>query len=115
MPSTFTFHHPLILNHIPLPHIQDPHNLPIYQTNIPCEKPAVFHAPMVVTMTPIPPHHVTRSVQLTSPFPSLHPPPIHIPDPPLIPISHLNHPHFPQPSVIKQRELPVFSPCPVTP
>ncbi|WP_260857754.1 D-glutamate cyclase family protein, partial [Bacillus pumilus] len=63
MASTFTFQHPLILNHIPLPHIQNPHNLPIYQTNIPCKTAPVFHPPMVVTMRPIPAHQITRSLQ----------------------------------------------------
>lgn len=112
---SFTFEHALMLNDIPVRHIEDGHNVPMYQTNIACEKAGVFHGPMVVSMRPIPAHQVTRSVQVTSRFPSVHGGPIHIGDPAMIGISDVDQPDFGEPSVIKEGEVPVFWACGVTP
>lgn len=112
---SFTFEHALMLNDIPVRHIEDGHNVPMYQTNIACEKAGVFHGPMVVSMRPIPAHQVTRSVQVTSRFPSVHGGPIHIGDPAVIGISDVDQPDFGEPSVIKEGEVPVFWACGVTP
>lgn len=40
---SFTFEHALMLNDIPVRHIENGHNVPMYQTNISCERAGVFH------------------------------------------------------------------------
>ncbi|AKM19276.1 Uncharacterized conserved protein [[Flavobacterium] thermophilum] len=81
---SFTFEHALVNNGIPVRHIQENCNVPIYKTNIPCVKAGRFEGPMVVSMRPIPHKDVVRAVQVTSRFPSVHGAPIHIGDPKLI-------------------------------
>ncbi len=81
---SFTFEHALVNNGIPVRHIQENCNVPMYKTNIPCVKAGRFEGPMVVSMRPIPHKDVVRAVQVTSRFPSVHGAPIHIGDPKLI-------------------------------
>ncbi|WP_260846393.1 D-glutamate cyclase family protein, partial [Staphylococcus saprophyticus] len=74
-----------------------------------------FKANITLTITPITITQPIKPTQITTPFKNLHPTPIHIRNPTHIPITHLPLPHFPQPVTINQNELPLFSPCALTP
>ncbi|ESU73392.1 hypothetical protein T260_02970 [Geobacillus thermopakistaniensis] len=112
---SFTFEHALVNNGIPVRHIQENCNVPMYKTNIPCVKAGRFEGPMVVSMRPIPHKDVVRAVQVTSRFPSVHGAPIHIGDPKLIGIHDIYKPDFGDPVTIREGETPVFWACGVTP
>lgn len=112
---SFTFEQALLHNGIPVRHIEENRNVPMYQTNISCTEAGEFHGPMVVSMRPIPQSDVVRAVQVTSRFPSVHGAPVHIGDPTLIGIKDLSHPDFGEPVTIKNGEVPVFWACGVTP
>lgn len=112
---SFSFETALLNASIPIRHIEDDHNVPMYITNIATEPAGKFHGKMVVSMRPIPYQLVTRAVQATSRFPQVHGAPIHIGDPSLIGIKDINLPDFGDASVIKEGEVPVFWACGVTP
>lgn len=112
---SFSFETAMLNASIPIRHIEDNHNVPMYVTNIETEPAGRFHGKMVVSMRPIPYQMVTRAVQATSRFPQVHGAPIHIGDPSLIGIKDINLPDFGDSSIIKEDEVPVFWACGVTP
>ncbi len=112
---SFSFEAAMLNASIPIRHIEDNHNVPMYITNIETEPAGKFHGKMVVSMRPIPYQLITRAVQATSRFPQVHGAPIHIGDPSLIGIKDINSPDFGDPSTIKEGEVPVFWACGVTP
>lgn len=112
---SFTFEHELIRSGIPLKHIRNNTNVPMFKTNISCEKAGMFEGPVVVSMRPIPSDYIVRSVQITSRFPSVHGAPVHIGDPAMIGIDDVTKPDFGMPIEISENEVPVFWACGVTP
>lgn len=112
---SFTFEAALIAAGIPVRHIEEGVNVPMFVTNIPCRPAGVFHGPLVVSMRPIPYEQVPRAVQVTSRFPGVHGAPVHIGDPSLIGISDLAKPDYGDAVSIREGEVPVFWACGVTP
>jgi len=112
---SFSFEEAMLRANIPVRHIEENKNVPMYITSIPCKSAGVFHGPMVVTMRPLPSDKLTRAVQITSRYASVHGAPIHIGDPSTIGIKDLRKPDFGDPVTIKRREVPAFWACGVTP
>ncbi|MEQ8155051.1 MAG: putative hydro-lyase [Clostridiaceae bacterium] len=112
---SFTFEYPLIRNDIPVRHIEQNCNVPMYKTNIECIKAGRFHGPTVVSMRPVPEKDIVRAVQVTSRFPSVHGAPLHIGNPASIGITDINKPDFGDMVQINEGEVPVFWACGVTP
>jgi uncharacterized protein YcsI (UPF0317 family) len=112
---SFSFEEALLRSKIPIRHIEENKNVPMFITNIPCISVGVFRGPMVVTMRPVPPDKVTRTVQITARYVSVHGAPIHIGDPSKIGIKNMSKPDFGDLVTIKKGEIPVFWACGVTP
>jgi uncharacterized protein YcsI (UPF0317 family) len=112
---SFSFEEAMLRSKIPVRHIEENKNVPMFITNIHCKSAGVFHGPMVVTMRPILPDQVIRAVQITSRYGLVHGAPIHIGDPSAIGIRDLRKPDFGDPVTIKKGEIPVFWACGVTP
>ena len=112
---SFTFEQALINNGIPVRHIEEKRNVPMYQTNIPCVPAGRFQGPMVVSMRPVPEEQAVRAVQVTSRFPAVHGGPVHIGSPEAIGITDIAKPDFGDAVTIKNGEVPVFWACGVTP
>ncbi|KXG74503.1 hypothetical protein AN618_22650 [Fervidicola ferrireducens] len=112
---SFTFEWALIENGIPVRHIEEGKNVPMYITNIQTKPAGIFKGKMVVSMRPIPKDKVVRAIQVTSRFPSVHGAPVHIGDPEAIGIRSLDKPDFGDPVEVKKDEIPVFWACGVTP
>lgn len=112
---SFTFETPLLQSGIPIRHIEENCNVPMYKTNIPCEKAGVFEGPTVVSMRPMKPADAIRAVQITTRFPAVHGAPVHMGDPSLIGIRDISKPDFGDAVTIKEGEIPVFWACGVTP
>ncbi|MEC1561623.1 putative hydro-lyase [Bacillus haynesii] len=112
---SFTFEQALINNGIPVRHIEEKRNVPMYQTNIPCVPAGRFQGPMVVSMRPVPQEQAVRAVQVTSRFPAVHGGPVHIGSPETIGITDIAKPNFGDAVTIKKGEVPVFWACGVTP
>lgn len=112
---SFSFESELLEAGIPVRHIEEGCNVPMYLTNIPCEPAGVFSGNMVVSMRPIPHSQVPASVAVTAAMPRVHGAPVHIGDPAAIGIRDINHPDFGDMVTIREGETPVFWPCGVTP
>lgn len=112
---SFSFESELIEAGIPVRHIEEGCNVPMYKTNIACAPAGMFHGNMVVSMRPIPYDLVTKAVLATGSMPKVHGAPIHIGTPEAIGIKDLYHPDFGDMVTINEGEVPVFWPCGVTP
>ena len=112
---SFTFEQALIDNNVPVAHIEQGVNVPMYLTNIDCEPAGVFSGKMVVSMRPIPAGLVADAVRITSRYPAVHGAPVHVGEPGLIGIEDLSAPDFGEAVDIPAGWVPVFWACGVTP
>jgi uncharacterized protein YcsI (UPF0317 family) len=111
---SFSFEGALIGAGIPVRNIEEGTNVSMYITNRQCEPAGPFSAPLVVTMRPVPHEMVSRAVQITSRYASVHGAPIHIGDEKVLGIMDLSRPDFGDPVTIKDGETPVYWACGVT-
>jgi uncharacterized protein YcsI (UPF0317 family) len=112
---SFTFESALLQAGVPVRHIEEGRNVPMFITNIPCAPAGVFRGPLVVTMRPIPAPLVARAVQISGRYPGVHGAPVHLGDPADIGIRDLRAPDFGDAVTIRPGEVPVFWACGVTP
>lgn len=112
---SFTFENALLRNGIPVRHIEDRKNVPMFRTNIDLVPAGEFGGQMVVTMRPIPQAQVEQTRQISSRFPQAHGAPIAVGDPTEIGIADLSRPDWGDAVVIKDGEIPVYWACGVTP
>ncbi|PIC62942.1 DUF1445 domain-containing protein [Sporosarcina sp. P13] len=112
---SFTFEAPLLDNGIPIRHIEENRNVPMYKTDIACNQAGIFQGPTVVSMRPMTAQDAIRAIQITTRFPAVHGAPIHLGDPSLIGIDDISKPDFGESVTINEGEIPVFWACGVTP
>ena len=112
---SFSFEGELLSAGVPVRHIEEGCNVPMYVTSIPCAPAGVFHGNMVVSMRPMPVSEAIRSTLITGGMPRVHGAPVHIGDPALIGIRDISRPDFGDAVSIAPGEVPVFWPCGVTP
>lgn len=112
---SFSFESELIEADVPVRHIEENCNVPMYITNIDCVPAGIFNGKMVVSMRPLPYDQIVKSVLVSGDMPKVHGAPIHIGDPLVIGIEDINSPDFGNPVTIKKGEVPVFWACGVTP
>ncbi len=112
---SYTFEAALLAAGIPMRHIEEERNVPMYITNIECHPAGRFQGPMVVSMRPIPSRQVVRAVEVTARYPQVHGAPVHIGDPAAIGIEDLARPDFGNAVTVRAGEIPLFWACGVTP
>ena len=112
---SFSFEGDLLAADVPVRHIEEGRNVPMYLTNIDCDEAGFFKGKVVVSMRPMPADQVIKAVSITSSMPRVHGAPIHIGDPAEIGISDISKPDFGDAVTIKEGEIPVFWCCGVTP
>jgi len=112
---SFTFETAMERAGLPVRHISDGRNVPVYVTSIPCRPAGALHGPMVVSMRPLPRESVSRAVLVTGRYPRAHGAPVHTGDPAAIGIRDLARPEFGDPPRIEPDEVPVYWACGVTP
>jgi uncharacterized protein YcsI (UPF0317 family) len=112
---SFTFENALLQAGVPVRHIEQGCNVPMYRTSIACRPAGVFHGPMVVSMRPLTPAQAITATRVCARFPRAHGVPVHLGDPSAIGIANLRKPDFGDPVEIHSGELPVFWACGVTP
>ena len=112
---SFTFEQALLDNNVPVAHIEQGVNVPMFMTNIDCEPAGVFSGKMVVSMRPIPAGLVADAVRITSRYPAVHGAPVHVGEPGLIGIEDLSAPDFGEAVDSPAGWVPVFWACGVTP
>ena len=112
---SFSFEEELLQAGIDVRHISMGRNVPMYKTNIECEKAGVFEGPLVCSMRPMTPENAKKAAEITEKFPNVHGGPVHMGDPEKIGIKDIDHPDYGDPVEIREGEIPVFWACGVTP
>ncbi len=112
---SFSFEAELLEAGLPVRHIEEGCNVPMFVTNIACEPAGVFSGNMVVSMRPMLPEQAIQAALITGAMPRVHGAPVHIGDPAAIGIADVNKPDFGDAVTMREGEIPVFWPCGVTP
>ncbi|TSH90356.1 putative hydro-lyase [Verticiella sediminum] len=112
---SFSFEEAMLQNGLPVRHIEQGCNVPMYRTSLMTQPAGRFHGPMVVSMRPMRAADAIRAIEVTSRFPSVHGSPVHLGDPAEIGIADLARPDYGDPVEIRAGEIPVFWACGVTP
>lgn len=112
---SFTFENALLAAGVPVRHIEQGVNVPMYRTSIPCRPAGRFSGPLVVSMRPLRPDQAVEATQICGRFPRAHGAPVHFGDPAAIGIRDVTKPDFGDAVLVKSGEVPVFWACGVTP
>jgi uncharacterized protein YcsI (UPF0317 family) len=112
---SFTFENTLLAAGVPVRHIEQRVNVPMYRTNVDCRPAGRFSGPMVVSMRPLTPPQTVRATQICSRLPRAHGAPVHFGEPAAIGIHDITKPDFGDPVTVRPGEQPVFWACGVTP
>ena len=108
---SFTFENALLNAGIRIKHIEESKKVPMYSTNIKCNKVGNIETNMVVSMRPISWDNIAETIQITSRYPTMHGAPVHIGSPRDIGIADIMKPDFGDPVEISNNEAPVFWAC----
>ncbi len=112
---SFTFEGALAEAGLPVRHLEEGTNVPMYRTGIACRPAGGFAGPLVVSMRPMQPAQAVTAVEITSRYPRVHGTPVHLGDPQAIGVGDLARPDFGDAVTVGQGEIPVFWACGVTP
>jgi uncharacterized protein YcsI (UPF0317 family) len=112
---SFTFEGALKRAGVPVRHIEQGCNVPMYVTDIACRSSGPLAGPMVVSMRPVPAKLLPLVFELTGRYPGMHGSPVHWGDPSGLGIRNLDRPDFGDRVEIRSGEVPVFWACGVTP
>jgi uncharacterized protein YcsI (UPF0317 family) len=112
---SFTFERALLAEGLPVRHIEERVNVPMYRTSIACRPAGRFSGPLVVSMRPMLPEQAIRARQVTRRFVRAHGAPVHIGDAGAIGIDDLGRPDYGDAVTVRDGEVPVFWACGVTP
>ena len=112
---SFTFEQALLAAGVPVRHLEQGTNVPMFRTNRPCRPSGELHGPLVVSMRPVPGELVATAVQVTARYPAVHGAPVHVGDPAALGIADLSRPDFGDPVTAVEGDVPVFWACGVTP
>ena len=112
---SFTFESALLAAGIPVRHVEENCNVPMYRTNIACKGAGVFEGPLVVSMRPMTSEQAALAAKITAEFSGVHGGPVHTGDPAAIDVADLARPDYGDAVTVKSGEVPVFWACGVTP
>jgi uncharacterized protein YcsI (UPF0317 family) len=99
---------------VPLRHVEQGRNVPMYVTSRPCRPAGRLAGPMVVSMRPVPSELVSTAAEVTARHPIAHGAPVHAGDPAELGIDSLNTPDFGDAVRLEPGDVPVFWPGGVT-
>jgi uncharacterized protein YcsI (UPF0317 family) len=112
---SFTFERALLAAGVPVRHIEQGANVPMFITSRPCQPAGRFAGPLVVSMRPVPAGMVGTATAVTARYPAAHGAPVHVGDPAGLGIADLACPDFGDPVAAEPGDVPVFWACGVTP
>jgi uncharacterized protein YcsI (UPF0317 family) len=112
---SFTFEAALQDHGIPVRHIEQNRNVPMYRTSVTCKPAGRFRGPMVVSMRPLTPGQAITATRICGKYPLAHGAPVHFGDPAAIGIADIGKPDFGDAVDARPGEVPVFWACGVTP
>jgi uncharacterized protein YcsI (UPF0317 family) len=112
---SFTFDAALKRAGVPVRHLEEGKNVPMYVTKRLCRPAGAFAGPLVVSMRPLPASLAPRAIEITARFPQAHGAPVHVGEPGDLGIADLARPDFGDTVAIRPGEILVFWACGVTP
>jgi uncharacterized protein YcsI (UPF0317 family) len=112
---SFTFENALLEAGVPVRHIEQDVNVPMYRTNVACRPAGVFRGPLVVSMRPMTPAQAVTATRVCTRFGRAHGTPVHLGDPAALGIRDISRPDYGDAVEIRAGEVPVFWACGVTP
>jgi uncharacterized protein YcsI (UPF0317 family) len=112
---SFTFERALAAAGVPVRHIEQGRNVPMFITSDQCRPAGIFGGPLVVSMRPIPADRVPVAISVTARYPAVHGAPVHVGSPAALGIADLAKPDFGDPVDCRDGDVPVFWACGVTP
>ncbi|GLY77908.1 putative hydro-lyase [Actinoallomurus iriomotensis] len=112
---SFTFETALATAGVPLRHVEQGRNVPMYVTSRPCRPAGRLAGPLVVSMRPVPAGLVTTAIEITAGHPLAHGAPVHVGDPAELGIASLDRPDFGDAVEFADGDVSVFWACGVTP
>lgn len=110
-----SFERPLLDAGVPMRHIEQHINGPVYLSNRQCTPAGRFAGQLVVSMRPIPPALVPEAVTITAAHPEVHGAPVHVGSPQELGITDIDTPDWGQRVQPAPGDVPVFWACGVTP
>ena len=78
---SFTFERALLAAGLPVRHLEQGVNVPMYRTSRACAPAGRFSGPLVVSMRPMTPPQALRAAEITARYPDVHGAPVHAGDP----------------------------------
>ncbi len=112
---SFTFERALAAAGVPVRHVEQGRNVPMFITSDQCRPAGIFGGPLVVSMRPMPADRVPVAVSVTARYPAVHGAPVHAGRPAALGIADLSKPDFGDPVDFRDGDVPVFWACGVTP
>ena len=112
---SFSFDAALQRAGLPVRHLEQGRNVPMYVTNRPNAPAGRLGGPLVVSMRPMTPELVEKARRVSETFPGAHGGPVHHGDAREVGIADLGRPDFGDPVELRPGEEPVFWACGVTP
>ena len=112
---SFTFERALVEAGVPVRHVEQGRNVPMYRTSWRCRPAGAIGGPLVVSMRPVPAELVETAVRVTAAYPAVHGAPVHVGDPGELGIADLDAPDFGDRVCAEPGDVPVFWACGVTP
>ena len=112
---SFSFEEALLAAGIPVRHIEQGCNVPMFKTSIATKKAGPFEGPMVCSMRPMTPEQARRAYEITAAMPNVHGAPVQIGHPEAIGVADVMKPDYGDPVEIREGEIPVVAACGVTP
>jgi uncharacterized protein YcsI (UPF0317 family) len=112
---SFTFEKALLDAGLPVRHVEEGRNVPMYRTSVPCAPAGLFRGPLVVSMRPMTPAQAEQASRICTGFPLAHGAPVHMGNPAELGITDIMRPDFGDPVTFRPGEVPVFWACGVTP
>lgn len=113
---SFSFENALLAADLPVRHIEEGKNVPMYRTRRACAAALPFEAPLVVSMRPMTPAQARRAAEITGRFPRAHGAPAALGEEGAreLGIDDLTRPDFGDAVTFRLGEIPVFWACGVT-
>jgi len=112
---SFSFETALLEAGVPVRHIDQGRNVPMFRTSRPCRPAGRLAGPLVVSLRHVPGSLVPTAVQVTARMPAVHGAPVHVGDPAGLGIADLGRPDFGEAVEPEPGDVPVFWACGVTP
>jgi uncharacterized protein YcsI (UPF0317 family) len=112
---SFTFERALRAACVPVRHVEQGRNVPMFITGRECQPAGIFRGRLVVSMRPVPLDRVATAARVTARYPAVHGAPVHVGGPGMLGIADLSKPDFGDPVDAQDGDVPMFWACGVTP